>query len=171
MLAPRPSGKSRDGLPATVTFPGLVGCRYWRWLPRVAICCQPSSSMSLMIARIFTPAPGGYTASQRADLAALAAPGVVIDRSTQMDRCSSADLLRSARDRGIGIGAGVDEISICAVSRSAPARRAWREPIRSRTLAVCVRATTNPSLPSAAQQIDRGLPVGQCVACRFREDG
>jgi len=53
-----------EGLPGTVTLPGLIGWRYWRWLPRVVTCSQPSASMSLMIARTFTSARG-YVLSQR----------------------------------------------------------------------------------------------------------
>jgi hypothetical protein len=36
MLPSVPGATSWLGLPATVTPPGLVGCRYWRWLPRWA---------------------------------------------------------------------------------------------------------------------------------------
>jgi hypothetical protein len=49
MLRSSPGGKSRLGLPAMVTRPGLVGCLYWRWLPRMATSTHPSVSMILMI--------------------------------------------------------------------------------------------------------------------------
>jgi hypothetical protein len=42
------------GLPATVTRPGFVGCRYWRWLPRWATWRQPSRSSTSMSSRNFT---------------------------------------------------------------------------------------------------------------------
>ena len=35
-----------------VTRPGLLGCFYCRWLPRVATRYQPSSSISLIASRI-----------------------------------------------------------------------------------------------------------------------
>jgi hypothetical protein len=44
MLPSVPGATSSLGLPATVTRPGLVGCRYWRWLPRWATWRQPSRS-------------------------------------------------------------------------------------------------------------------------------
>jgi len=37
MLANVPAGTSMLGLPATVTVPGFVGCRNWRWLPCVRV--------------------------------------------------------------------------------------------------------------------------------------
>src|SRR5437016_3715860 len=39
-----PGGTSRLGLPATVTTPGLLGCLYCRWLPRVRARRHPSSA-------------------------------------------------------------------------------------------------------------------------------
>ena len=50
-----PDGQVSAGLPGIVTSPGLVGCLYWRWLPRFRLSTQPSSSMSLMISRTFPP--------------------------------------------------------------------------------------------------------------------
>src|SRR2546422_3010020 len=41
-----PGGTSRLGLPATVTVPGLLGCLYCRWLPRVRTSRHPSSVRS-----------------------------------------------------------------------------------------------------------------------------
>ena len=54
MLRRNPTGKSLPGLPGIVTSPGLEGCLYWRWLPRVRLSTHPSSSMSLSISRTFT---------------------------------------------------------------------------------------------------------------------
>src|SRR5262245_3976406 len=57
MLLSVPGAKSSDGLPAMVTRPGLVGCLYCRWLPRVATRAQPSASIRLMASRTFTAIP------------------------------------------------------------------------------------------------------------------
>lgn len=53
MLRSVPIGTSVLGLPATVTVPGFVGCRYWRWLPLVRTRYQPSASMNLRISLTF----------------------------------------------------------------------------------------------------------------------
>src|SRR5262245_34275984 len=55
MLFKVPGATSSDGLPATVTRPGFLGCLYWRWLPRVATRNQPSASISLTTSRTFMP--------------------------------------------------------------------------------------------------------------------
>src|SRR5215510_8679394 len=55
MLFKVPGATSSDGLPATVTPPGFLGCLYWRWLPRVATRNQPSASISLITSRTFVP--------------------------------------------------------------------------------------------------------------------
>ena len=57
MLRCSPTGKSLPGLPGIVTSPGLVGCLYWRWLPRIRMRNQPSSSINLMASRVFTSSP------------------------------------------------------------------------------------------------------------------
>src|SRR5262245_45608184 len=57
MLLTVPGAKSSDGLPTMVTRPGLVGCLYCRWLPRVATRAQPSASINLMASRTFTTLP------------------------------------------------------------------------------------------------------------------
>src|SRR5690606_34932600 len=55
MLSRVPGGRSRPGLPATVTLPGLFGCLNWRWLPFVLTWRHPSCSISLMTSRTFMP--------------------------------------------------------------------------------------------------------------------
>jgi hypothetical protein len=49
MLRSVPGGKTALSFPATVTRPGLAGCLYCRWLPRVAAKYQLSASVSLII--------------------------------------------------------------------------------------------------------------------------
>lgn len=51
ILAHVPGGRSSPGLPAIVTVPGLTGCRYWRWLPRVRTNRQPSRSIRRIASR------------------------------------------------------------------------------------------------------------------------
>jgi len=51
-----PRGTSVLGLPATVTVPGFVGWRNWRWLPRWRSNRQPSCSINRMTSRTFTAA-------------------------------------------------------------------------------------------------------------------
>src|SRR4051812_26109790 len=51
MLTPGLRAQGVRRLPAIVTRPGLVGCRYWRWLPRVRESCQPSASIRRMASR------------------------------------------------------------------------------------------------------------------------
>src|SRR5207248_1775427 len=53
-LASVPGLSSLPRLPATVTVPGLVVWRYWRWLPDWRSRRQPSRSRSLMTCRTFT---------------------------------------------------------------------------------------------------------------------
>lgn len=48
-----PGAKSWEGLPATVTRPGFLGCRSCRWLPRRATSVQPSSFNIRRTARTF----------------------------------------------------------------------------------------------------------------------
>src|SRR4051812_30849335 len=48
-----PGGRSALVLPATVTSPGLDGCLYCRWLPRVRTSCQPSASRRLIMSPTF----------------------------------------------------------------------------------------------------------------------
>ena len=50
-LAHVPSGRSSPGFPAIVTVPGLLGCRYWRWLPLVRINDHPSCSTRRIASR------------------------------------------------------------------------------------------------------------------------
>ena len=57
MLFHVPGDKSSDGFPAIVTLPGLPGCLYWRWLPRVATNTQPSSSINRIASRTFDITP------------------------------------------------------------------------------------------------------------------
>src|SRR6266498_3973240 len=47
-------GMSIPGLPATVTVPGLLGCRNWRWLPLVRTNIHPSDSIREIKSRTFT---------------------------------------------------------------------------------------------------------------------
>src|SRR3990170_2899207 len=49
-----PGGTSRLGLPATVTVPGLLGCLYCRWLPRVRASRHPSSVSNRISSPTFT---------------------------------------------------------------------------------------------------------------------
>src|SRR5215204_5347511 len=51
MLRFRSGYNSRLGLPGIVTRPFLVGCLYWRWLPRWPTRYQPSASTCLMRSR------------------------------------------------------------------------------------------------------------------------
>ena len=51
MLASVPGRNSALGFPATVTVPGLLGWRNWRWLPVCRTNRQPSASISLITAR------------------------------------------------------------------------------------------------------------------------
>src|SRR5579864_4944696 len=44
---------SADGCPAIVTFPGLLACLYWRWLPVCFTIRQPSASITFMTSLIF----------------------------------------------------------------------------------------------------------------------
>ena len=54
MLLSVPEARSSPVLPAIVTRPGLDGCLYCRWLPRVATKYHPSCRIILTTSRTFT---------------------------------------------------------------------------------------------------------------------
>jgi len=60
-----PGARSSLGFPAIVTTPFFLSCLYCRWLPRVRSRYQPSSSMSLIIARTFIAANAADSISVR----------------------------------------------------------------------------------------------------------